>query len=199
MASIEGLCERIFSSETALRRSLLGGLLCLTIIGLPVAAGYLYRLAQQAGRREAPELPPWNNWSELIRPGWCFLALLVLWLLLPLGLFWLLGWLVEAATGGILWWIGYLIVMAGLLIAPVTFVAALARFQLTEQWEAAAEVGTILRRVLATWQQWLLPALLFAGLIMVALPLLPFAFFLGMTVLIPYLIVIVFGSDATSS
>jgi len=183
MASIEGLCERIFSSETALRRSLLGGLLCLTIIGLPVAAGYLYRLAQQAGRREAPELPPWSNWSELIRPGWCFLALLV----------------VEAVTGGILWWIGYLMVMAGLLIAPVTFVAALARFQLTEQWEEAAEVGTILRRVLATWQQWLLPALLFAGLIMVALPLLPFAFFLGMTVLIPYLIVIVFGSDATSS
>lgn len=195
MANIESICERIFSDEPAWRRTLFGGLLCLSIVGIPLAGGYLFRYAARLRAGAPPSLEAWKDWPGLLNAGWHFLGVFAAWFLGPLLLMWLAGWLLEELSGDILWWIGYLLGMCGLAIAPLTFIAVLNRYIDQRALSVLWDLQSIFRTLTANWRNCILPALVWTGLIMATLPLLPFAFFLGMVVLIPYISIVVFGAN----
>lgn len=188
MASIDTLNERILSKEAAWRRVLLGGLLCLSIVGIPLAAGYLFRYSLQVRHGGSPALPAWRDWPTLIRPGLHFMGAFAAWCLLPLLIACGAGWLLELITLGVLWWAGYLVSMLGVAIAPFLGIAGLYHYQNKRDWSALLDYRSILVPLRGLRTQLVIPCLAWMGLIMLFLPLLPFAFFLGFILLLAYLI-----------
>lgn len=186
MASLETTCERLFRQEGAWRRTLFGGLLCLSIIGIPWAAGYLFRYALKARTQESPELPEWKDYGKFWLPGWHFLAVFAAWCLLPGILALVAGILIETLTFGILWWGSYIVTALGMAIAPALCISALTHYQSRQEWGALIEFGPILSPFRECWPLLVIPTLLWAGLIGLFTPLLPFAFFLGFLVLLAY-------------
>ncbi|MGE9296909.1 MAG: DUF4013 domain-containing protein, partial [Puniceicoccales bacterium] len=102
MASIDHIGERIFKQEGAWMRLLIGGALILSIIGIPLAFGYLFAYA--FGLRTNPEspLPKWENWSKLFIVGLHGLAVFLAWFCLPVALAMLLSALFALVPGGVL-------------------------------------------------------------------------------------------------
>ncbi|WOO39854.1 DUF4013 domain-containing protein [Rubellicoccus peritrichatus] len=195
MATIDSVCERIFSAEGSWRRLLFGGLLCLSIIGIPFAAGYLFHYAASLRSGDRVELPPWGEWTKRFIAGLHFLGVFAVWYLLVLFLGFVFGWLIEAVTLGLLWWAGYVITMLASAAAPAFFASALNEYLKRESWSALKDISAILVPIRSHWIALLLPGAAWIGLLTIALPLLPFAFFLGFTALLAYYIPLFAGQN----
>ena len=188
MASIDSVCERIFCSEGAWRRLLFGGLLCLFIVGIPFAAGYMFRYALRVRESGDFSLPPWGDWRQLFSAGLHFLGVFAVWYLLILLLGFAFGWLIEAVTLGLLWWAGYVIAMLASAVAPALFASALTQYQRHRSWSALKDFASIMTPVRSSWLEVLLPGAAWVGLLTIFLPLLPCALFLGVSLLLAYYI-----------
>jgi hypothetical protein len=188
MASMDTLNERIFSKSEAWKRILGGGLLCLSIIGIPFAAGYLFRYSLQVRNNGDTALPAWRNLPAQLMPGIHFLGVFAAWSLLPYLITVGLGWLLEFITFGVLWWVAYLICMVGLALSPVLGISALYHYQNKRDWSALLDYRSILLPLNKLRRQLVIPCIAWSGLITLFLPLLPFAFFLGFVVLLAYLV-----------
>ena len=188
MASFETVCVRIFTDEAAWRRVLFGGLLCLSIVGIPWAAGYLFCYGLSARNTQIPALPEWKNIGRFWRPGWHFLAVFGLWYVIPLVLAFLAGTALKILTLGILWWGAYILIAMVSAITPALCIAALAHYQTRREWSALWELSAVIIPLRENASRLILPSLTWVGLTSIFLPLLPCAFFLGFTVLVAYYI-----------
>lgn len=186
MASFETTFTRIFTGEATWRRVLFGGLLCLSIVGIPWAAGYLFRYALTAREIDAPPLPQWKNFGRYWRPGWHFLAVFGMWYIMPVLLSLVAGELIEMVTLGILWWGAYVVTAVTTALAPALFVSALTHYQGRREWAALWEFAAIFAPLRENVTRLVMPTLAWVGLMGIFMPLLPFAFFLGFTVLLAY-------------
>ncbi len=199
MASLETTCEGIFTGETAWRRVLLGGLLCLSVVGIPWAAGYLFRYALAQRNGGSPALPAWGelkSFGRYWRPGWHFLAVFGMWYVMPALLAIVAGALIEIVTFGLLWWGAYVVAALGTAIAPALCIAALTHYQGRQDWAALWEFRGIFGPLRENASRLVVPTLLWGGLIGIFMPLLPFAFFLGFVVLLAYYTPIFCESEA---
>lgn len=195
MATIDSVCERIFSGEGSWRRLLFGGLLCLSIIGIPFAAGYLFHYAVALRDGRDVEMPPWGEWTKRFMAGLHFLGVFVAWYVLVLLIGFGFGWLIEFVTFGILWWASYVIGMLISAAAPAFFASALNQYLKQESWMALKDFMSIIAPLRSHWVALLLPGAAWVGLLTIALPLLPFAFFLGFAVLLAYYIPLFSGQS----
>lgn len=186
MASLETICTQIFAEAGAWRKVLIGGLLCLSIIGLPWAFGYIWRYLIQIRQSGDFTLPAWDDFLKLCIPGLFALGVFLLWFVLPL----LIMLLFEAILGSIFAPLGFLaMTLAGAVLWMVCglYVSALLVFQRDPGWAALVEVDAIWPPFANNWYQLLVPGLAFLGLMALFLPILPFAFFGGILPLIGYI------------
>ena len=186
LASFETICARIFADQNAWRKVLIGGLLCLSIIGLPFAFGYLWRYLAQIRASGNFSLPEWHEPGKLLLPGLKALAVFVVWFCLPWGvalaiqmllavIFFPLGLLGVIGSSVALW------MVCGL------FFSALWAFQRSDgDWRTLVECGLVWRPFARNWRCLLVPGLAFLGLIGLLSPVLPFVFFGGFLPLLAY-------------
>jgi hypothetical protein len=186
LASLETICARIFAEQSAWRKVLIGGLLCLSVIGLPFAFGYLWRYLAQIRAEGDFSLPSWHEPAELLIPGLKALAVFVAWFCVP--------WLVMLAVQGFLAWVFGPLGLLGMIAASVVlwgvcglFFSAFWAFQRNESdWAVLVNFPLIWKPFARNWRRLIVPGLAFLGLTGLFFPLLPFAFFGGFLPLLGY-------------
>jgi hypothetical protein len=174
MVSLEQVSRRAFTDPSWFLKSVLGAFLLVTPLCF-FAFGYIYRLAEQGRRGEMLDLPDWDNWLEMLRHGLRFLALIGILTVAPLLLSWLLSWPWHALLGRL----AYLPIAPVALIAVPLTSAALYQYQRREDFRDALRIATLFRMVVAARHFLVIPTLAFVGLLIVLLPLLPYALFTG--------------------
>ncbi|GHC00942.1 DUF4013 domain-containing protein [Cerasicoccus arenae] len=188
MASIEQIGERIFRQEDSWKRLLIGGALCLTVFGLPLAFGYLFVYSFNLKKDPEAPLPPWDNWSRMFIVGLHGLAVFLAWVGIPLAIACLLTWLFGMAPGSFLDIFSWLARAVAFVVGLPLFASALIHYQREHEWKALADFEAICRPVEKHWKALILPGVAWCGLMAIGLPLLPFTFFLGMVVFLAYAI-----------
>ncbi|WP_309384027.1 hypothetical protein [Cerasicoccus frondis] len=188
MASIETIGERIFTEEDSWKKLLIGGALCLTIIGLPLAFGYLFAYAYHLRKDAGAPLPAWDNWQRMFMVGLHGLAVFVAWVGIPILLAILITWLFGMVPGSFLDIFSWLARSAAFVVGLPMFASALILYQRTQAWGSLADVEKIFAPVEANWKKLIIPSVAWVGLMSIGLPLLPFTFFLGMVLYVAYAI-----------
>ncbi len=188
MASIENIGERIFNEEDSWKKLLIGGAMCLTIIGLPLAFGYLFAYAFNLRKNALAPLPRWDNWQRMFMVGLHSLAVFVAWVGIPMALALIITWLFGMVPGSFLDIFSWLARAGALVVGLPMFCSALIHYQNTQEWSSLADVESIFAPVQENWIRLIIPSVAWIGLIVIGLPLLPFTFFLGMTLYVAYAI-----------
>lgn len=193
MPSLEEFNRKFFSDSRWLGKIIVGGLLTLSVVGMPLVLGYFYRYAEQIRLENDLELPNWIRWEQLFVDGIKMFCIAAIFVLAPLAVILVFGWLLECLLGS---WSG--IFMLGMfsgfmVIVPPWCVAGILYFQRTFSLRSLLEWKTqqaITRMMVARSRKLLLPILAYNGLLLVGAPVFVFVFFLGTNLLLAYLIVI---------
>jgi len=177
--------EEVFSRMLGLPgfwlKVLVGGLLSFVPVVNIFAFGYLLRLAKGVRRSGRVALPEWDDWPGLFLDG---LKFAVVWLA-----YWLLPLLLAAAIAAMIAVVGlgalsWLLVSVVFLLSPILFSAALYRYLRRSDFKDLLDVVLILRMSYGALPRLIIPALVFAGIVAVALPLYGVALFFGFALLI---------------
>lgn len=187
MASIEKISERIFREDDAWKKLLIGGALVLSILGIPVAFGYLFAYAFNLQKRSDAPLPEWDQWRRMFFVGWHALAAFILWLGGPVVAAWLLTILFGLASA-IFLAVGWLAMGIAYVAGLTMFTAALIHYQREQELRSLIDVEEIFVPIERHWKALVLPGIAWYGLMMIGRPLLPFTFFLGMVLYLAYAI-----------
>lgn len=206
MPTFEKTCEKLTTDEHFFLRFFLWGLVTSVPILNIFSFGYLYRYAEIVRRTGNCVLPAANfrDWKDLFLDGLRFFVILLLFLVFPVLV---VGTLAYFVLGGVLNVFGHpamtilgspfvLLTMITCLplalvvfIGPVVMVAALFNFQKDPRFEELARLDRILGLVRDAGRRVFVPSFSFCGLLVVGLPFLGFALFLGFVVLIAYFMV----------
>jgi len=195
MPRLEAFTEKIFSDSRWPFKVVIGGVLTLTILGIPWVLGYFYNYAQQVRMRGSLQLPDWHEWDRRLFDGIRMLAIFALFVGVPWMILLLAVWLVESVLGswgGLLAW-GMFSVY--LIVVPPLLVAAILQFQRTENFRSLLNYKPIADLLSTNWQRCVLPVLAYNGCLFIGLPIFTFAFFLGTNLLIAYLLLVFLSSN----
>jgi hypothetical protein len=176
----EVFAQLIRQPKLGLKLLIGGGLSFIPIVNL-FAFGYLYRFAAQLRRTGQLSLPEWTDWAGLFSDGLKFAVVWLAYWVLPLGVAALLSGVFCAIGLGAL---AYVFMAAVFLAASVLFCAALYRLQMRSDYKDLLDVVLIARMSYMKCAEFILPALVFAGICACALPLYGFAFFVGFLLLV---------------
>jgi hypothetical protein len=177
MPSLEAICRQFFQGSPWAGKILLGAALMIVPIVNFVALGYLLRIALHVrhGEGSLRELPNWDDWRELFRYGLLLTGVFLLFGGVPVlvGLIgsWLFYEVLDSVGGEWLVWMAGVPVSVALFVALPLSAAALYRFM--ENMNKA---------------RLLLPTFCFIGFCYILTPILPFAIFLGLALILQYYI-----------
>jgi hypothetical protein len=178
MPTLDQVSKRVFSDSSWLIKCLIGGFLCVIPIANVWSLGVFYRLADQGRRGEEVHLPEWDDWARLFIEGLQFLLILIVLGILPIAI----GVLISVPLQPFLGPLARLSIVPGLILsAPLTAVGTYA-FQRNNNLREAFQIKSLLRMLQASWSALVAPTLAFLGAVAVgwvALPLLPFLFFIA--------------------
>ncbi len=198
MASIETISERIFREEDSWKKLLIGGVLVLSVFGIPIAFGYLFAYAFNLQKRADAPLPPWDNWKRMFFVGWHGLAVFAVWLAAPVLAAWLLKMLFGQVSP-IFMAVGWLSVGVAFVLGLAMFAAALIHYQREQDLKSIIDAERIFVPLERQWKLLVLPGVAWFGLMMIGQPLLPFTFFLGMTLYLAYAIPLLSSTTGEAS
>lgn len=190
MPSLEAFIDKIFSDSRWLLKMVIGGVLLLTVLGIPWALGYCYGYAQQVRRRGELQLPDWERWDKLLVHGIIMLGISAICVGLPTLLLVVGIALLKGLLGS---WSGLFVLgICGvyLLVVPPMWVAGILRYQRLHSMRSLLMFGPTVEVLQRHWRRCLVPVLAYSGLLVVGAPLFTFAFFLGTNVLIAYLLLV---------
>ena len=176
----EVFAQLIRQPKLGLKLLIGSGLSFIPIVNL-FAFGYLYRFAAQVRRTGQLSLPEWTDWAGLFSDGLKFAVVWLAYWVLPLGVAALLSSVFCAIGLGAL---GYVFRATVFLAASVLFCAALYRLQMRSDYKDLLDVVLIARMSTMKCAEFILPALVFAGICACTLPLYGFAFFAGFLLLV---------------
>ncbi len=188
MPSFDAVIRRLFGQPGWTSKALLGGALCFVPVVNFLAFGYLLEYAFRVRGTRDLDLPEWNEqgWGDLFFKGLQFAAIFVATFLVPL----LVGWLASSVLGlltlGMLGYLAYAPLGVMGFVAPPLFLASVHLYVRDGMFADAWNLHELLRLAVAAGRPLLIPILAFWGLMVLALPLYGFAFFLGSWVLIAY-------------
>ncbi len=178
MPTLDQVSKRVFSDSTWPVKCLIGGLLCLVPIANVWVLGVFFRLVDQGRRAEAVHLPDWDDWGRLFVEGLQFLLIMIVYGACPI----FVGWMISIPFGQFLGPLARLPIVPGLLLAaPLTAVGVYA-FQRNDDLREAFQIRGLIHMLHAAGATLVAPTLAFLGAVAVgwvALPLLPFAFFVA--------------------
>lgn len=187
MTSLRSVIEKVFENTNNLVKLLVGGLLSFVPIVNFFAFGYLYRLGRETAQTGSVSLPVWDDWGRLFLDGLKFLAVFLIYGVIPLLIGLVLSLLLDLMTGHILGCIPYFPLTFTFLLAPFSFASALYTLNKGIPLERIHEdFRAQWARVKSNWQRLVVPVLALLGLHLVGLSLYGFSFFIAFSVFIPY-------------
>jgi hypothetical protein len=208
MITVEQVSRRVLADPSWFLKTAIGAVLmvmapfCL-LATLPLAAGYIYRVADMGRRGLSVELPDWEGWRVMFADGTRFLAIVGALAVLPIAVTWsmtkVLTWLLHAFPG--YWafaWLLYLPMVPVLLFVFPLAAASVYRFQRRGEFRDAFQMENLVRMVVATKGRLVVPALAFIGLVIVLLPVFPYAMFAGGIVFFYYCAAVFHGIESAA-
>ncbi len=174
--SFEQVWPRLFFQPNWGWKCLFGGILMAFPVINFLAFGYLYRVCEEGRRGRPLILPEWEEWRELFLDGLYFFLIFLVFAVVPLTLAWLLSRLPFLSVLGML---AYTPMVPVMLLAAPTTAAALFCFQARRRLVDAFEIKRLFIMLQAEPQEFVVPTLVFLGILLAGAPILPLAFFVG--------------------
>jgi len=178
MPTLDQVSKHLFSDTSWLVKCLIGGFLCLIPIANLWSLGVFFRLVDQGRRGEVMRLPDWDDWGRLFVEGLQFLLILIVLGLFPIAV----GWIISIPLQPFLGPLARLPIVPGILLAAPLAAVGTYAYQRNDDLREAFRIRGLFRMLQATGEGLITPTLAFLGAVAVgwvALPLLPFAFFIA--------------------
>jgi hypothetical protein len=177
MPTLEPICKRLFSNQSALAKCLIGGLLILVPVAHFLAFGLLYALIDRARHGQSPELPLWRGWRRLFADGVVAFVIFLVLGIAPICAGWMLSWPLRSLAIGPL---RYLPMIPGLLLAAPLTAAGIYQYQKWRSFRAAFRLAELAAMLEACRDGFFVPTLALLGFVAVGYPLMPVTLFVGL-------------------
>ena len=188
MPSLEAVCGRLFGKPGWVPKALVGGLLSFVPFLNLLALGFLMEYGHRLRSRGTWELPDWRevNLPELLTEGFRGFVLLLGYIGIPLLAGWLVSGMIDILTFGLLGIVSFFPLAATGFVAPFLFLSSLNAYLRDGIFSDCWQLRPIIANAKNLWPQMALPIIAFWGILLLALPLYGFSFFIGTWVLIAY-------------
>ena len=188
MPSLEAVCGKLFGHPGWVSKVIWGGALSFIPILNLFSLGYLLKYTFQLRQNRDWDLPEWNEMEPipLLSGGLQVFLLLLAYSGCPILIGWLVSILLDLLTFGFLGIVTFVPLAAGAFIAPFLFLSSMHVFVRDGLYSDAWKVKFVIEVARAMSPQLILPVIAFWGIILLALPLYGFSFFLGTWVLLAY-------------
>ena len=188
MPSLEEVCIKLLGRPGWAPKVLVGGALSFIPLLNLIPLGYLLEYTIRLKNKGSWDLPDWKFVAPLIlfKSGFRFLVLLLTYTGCPILIGCLVSILLDGLTFGILGIISYFPVAVGAFIGPFLFLAAIHAYLTDGLLSDAFKINLILDIVKNMGLRLILPVIAFWGIILLALPLYGFSFFIGTWILLAY-------------
>tara|TARA_B110000003_G_C16644188_1_gene531369 strand:- start:2658 stop:3302 length:645 start_codon:yes stop_codon:yes gene_type:complete len=188
MPSLEAVCGKLFGHPGWVSKVIWGGALSFIPILNLFSLGYLLKYTIQLRQNKDWDLPEWNEMEPipLLSGGLQVFLLLLAYSGCPIFIGWLASMLLDLLTFGFLGIVTFVPLAAGAFIAPFLFLSSMHVFVRDGLYSDAWKVKFVIEVARAMSPQLILPVIAFWGIILLALPLYGFSFFLGTWVLLAY-------------
>lgn len=188
MPSLEAVCGKLFGHPGWVSKVIWGGALSFIPILNLFSLGYLLKYTIQLRQNKDWDLPEWNEMEPipLLSGGLQVFLLLLVYSGCPILIGWLVSILLDLLTFGFLGIVSFFPLAAGAFIAPFLFLSSMHVFVRDGLYSDAWKVKFVIEVARAMSPQLILPVIAFWGIILLALPLYGFSFFLGTWVLLAY-------------
>jgi hypothetical protein len=188
MPSLEAVCGKLFGHPSWVSKVIWGGALSFIPILNLFSLGYLLKYTIQLRQNKDWDLPEWNEMEPipLLSGGLQVFLLLLAYSGCPILIGWLASMLLDLLTFGFLGIVSFVPLTAGAFIAPFLFLSSMHVFVRDGLYSDAWKVKFIIEVARVMSPQLILPVIAFWGIILLALPLYGFSFFLGTWILLAY-------------
>lgn len=198
MPSLDQFCRHFFQRQGIGRTLLLGSLLTFIPLVNLLAFGYLWRASGRV-RRNQSDLADWGDAAALLLGGVKFFILFVLYCCVPGVVGWLLALAFNWVTFGVLGWLTFVFVSAGLIVGPILFANAIYISVGREGWACLIEFKDILNLSRCTAASLVIPVLALWGFVFLGAPLYGFAFFCGMLIFLSFSLLVIRAREPDES
>jgi hypothetical protein len=188
MPSLEAVCGKLFGHPGWVSKVIWGGALSFIPILNLFSLGYLLKYTIQLRQNKDWDLPEWNEMEPipLLSGGLQVFLLLLVYSGCPILIGWLVSILLDLLTFGFLGIVSFFPLAAGAFIAPFLFLSSIHVFVRDGLYSDAWKVKFVIEVARGMSPQLILPVIAFWGIILLALPLYGFSFFLGTWILLAY-------------
>lgn len=188
MPSLEAVCERLFGHPGWVSKVLWGGALCFIPVLNLFSLGYLLEYTVRLRQNKEWHLPEWKEMEpvSLFTGGLQVFLLILAYAGCPILIGLLVSMLVDALTFSVLGIVSYFPLAAGAFVAPFLFLSSIHIFVRDGLYSDAWKVNLVLQVAKAMAPKLILPIIAFWGVLLLAVPLYGFSFFLGTWVLLAY-------------
>ncbi len=188
MPSLEAVCGKLFGHPGWVSKVIWGGALSFIPILNLFSLGYLLKYTIQLRQNKDWDLPEWNEMEPipLLTGGLQVFLLLLAYSGCPILFGWLVSMVLDLITFGFLGIVRFVPLVAGAFIAPFLFLSSMHTFVRDGLFSDAWRVKLVIEIARAMIPQLILPVIAFWGIILLALPLYGFSFFLGTWILLAY-------------
>lgn len=188
MPSLEEVCIKLLGRPGWAPKVLVGGALSFIPLLNFIPLGYLLEYTIRLRHKGVWDLPDWQNVPPLIlfKSGFRFFVLLLAYAGCPIMIGCLITTLLDGVTFGILGIVSYFPVAIGAFVGPFLFLAAIHAYLADGLFADAFKFNLISGIVKNMALKLVLPVIAFWGIILLALPLYGFSFFLGTWILLAY-------------
>ena len=188
MPSLEEVCIKLLGRPSWVPKVLVGGALSFIPLLNLISLGYLLEYTIRLRHKGIWDLPDWKNVPLLIliKSGFRFFVLLLVYAVCPIMVGFLITLLLDVLTFGILGIVSYFPVAIGAFVGPFLFLAAIHAYLSDGLLSDAFKINLIYGIVKKMALKLVLPVIAFWGIILLALPLYGFSFFLGTWILLTY-------------
>ena len=188
MPSLEAVCGKLFGHPGWVSKVIWGGALSFIPILNLFSLGYLLKYTIQLRQNKDWDLPEWNEMEPipLLSGGLQVFLLLLVYSGCPILIGWLASILLDLLTFGFLGIVSFFPLAVGAFIAPFLFLSSMHVFVRDGLYSDAWRVKFVIEVARAMSPQLILPVIAFWGILLLALPLYGFSFFIGTWVLLAY-------------
>ena len=188
MPSLEAVCERLFGHPGWVSKVLWGGAMSFIPVLNLFSLGYLLEYTIRLRQDKEWHLPEWKEMEPipLFTSGLQVFLLILTYAGCPILVGWLASLLLDFLTFGFLGIVCHFPLAAGAFVAPFLVLASIHAFVRDGLYSDAWKVRLIVQVAKVMAPDLILPIIAFWGILLLALPLYGFSFFLGTWVLLAY-------------
>jgi hypothetical protein len=172
---MDSISKQILRSDHFIGKSVVGGLLIYSLLGIPFFIGYLARYLRQIKDSGGDyTLPAWNHWLALLMESWELLLVILAYGCVPFLIAIGFSSAVDGALGA-LWTLAWIPVSVVACFAPAAVSLAYYRFMETDNIRSAFDIKFIINALSRVTLLILPNILLFWGALVIGFPILGIA------------------------